>query len=144
MEETVLGIVTVEPEVVGKAEEGCPQNTRNKERSEKHPKRAVALLKKPTAEPRSYRVAHKKAGKGPRRLIQLHTQIRNNGPCKSNVQKEATPRVGHFSEASGKAIANFRETRQMSVPQYSRFFLYLRKFRLGKCIRHIEFHLRTP
>ena len=27
------------------------------------------------------------------------------------------------------------------LPQYSRYFLYLRKFRLEKCIRHIGFHL---
>ena len=44
MEETVLGIVAFEPKVVGKAKEGCPQNARNEERSEKHPERAIALL----------------------------------------------------------------------------------------------------
>ncbi len=45
MEETVLGVVTVEPKVVGKAEESRPQNARNKERSKKNPERAIALFK---------------------------------------------------------------------------------------------------
>ena len=44
VEETVLGIVTVEPEIIGKAKEGRPENARNKERSEKHPKRAIVCL----------------------------------------------------------------------------------------------------
>ena len=44
MEETVLGIVTVEPEVVGKTKEGRPQNARNKEGSKEHPKSAITLL----------------------------------------------------------------------------------------------------
>ena len=44
MEETVLSIVTVEPEVVGEAKEGGPENARNKEGSKENPERTIALL----------------------------------------------------------------------------------------------------
>ena len=44
VEETILGIVAIEPKIVGESKESRPQNARNKERSEKHPKRAIALL----------------------------------------------------------------------------------------------------
>ena len=87
VEETVLGIVAIEPKVIGKAKEGRPENARNKERSEKNPKRAVALLEKPTAEPRRYSVANEKAGKRPRRFIQLHAEVRDNGPGERDVQE---------------------------------------------------------
>lgn len=115
MEETVLGIVTVEPKIIGKAKERSPQNSRNKERSKKHPKCAVTLLEKPAAEPRSHRVAHEKAGKGPRRFIQFHAEIRHDRPSERQMQKKASPRVCHFSKASSSAVANFREARQMSI-----------------------------
>lgn len=115
VEESVLGVVTVEPEVVRKAKEGCPQNARNKECSEKHPKSAVALLEKPTAKPRCYGIAHKETGKRPRGFIQLHAQIGHDGPGKGNVQKEASPRVGHFSKACGKAVTDFREPGQVRI-----------------------------
>ena len=65
MEEAILGIVTVEPEVIGEAKESGPQNTWNKERSKKHPKCTVTLLKKPTAKPGGHRIAHEKASKRP-------------------------------------------------------------------------------
>ena len=41
VEKTILGVVTVEPKVIGKTEESGPQNARNKQSPEKHPKRAV-------------------------------------------------------------------------------------------------------
>ena len=72
VEESVLGIETVKPEVIGKAKESRPENARNEERSEKHPKHTVALLKEPTAKPGRYSVAHEEAGKRPRRFIQFH------------------------------------------------------------------------
>lgn len=115
VEETVLGVVTVEPEIVRKAEERSPQNTRNKERSKEHPKRTIVLFEKPAAEPRCHRVAHKKAGKGPRRFIQFHAQIGHNGPSKRQVQKQASPRVSHLGKARRGAITDFRETGQMRV-----------------------------
>ena len=115
VEETVLGVITVEPEIVRKAEERSPQNTRNKERSKEHPKRTIVLFEKPAAEPRCHRVAHKKAGKGPRRFIQFHAQIGHNGPSKRQVQKQASPRVSHLGKARRGAITDFRETRQMRV-----------------------------
>ena len=115
MEETVLGIVAFEPKVVGKAKEGCPQNTRNKERSEKHPERAIALFEKPAAKPGSHRVAYEETRQRPRRFIQFHAQIGHNGPSKRDMQKEASPRVGHFCKACGKAVADFRESGQVRV-----------------------------
>jgi len=107
VEETVLGIVAFEPKVVGKAKEGCPENARNKERSEKHPERAIALFEKPAAKPGSHRVAYEEARQRPRRFIQFHAQIRDNGPGERKVQEEAPPRVGHFCKACGKAVAHF-------------------------------------
>ena len=115
VEETVLGVVAIEPEVVGKAEEGCPENARNKECSEKHPKSAVALFKEPAAKPRRYGIAHKETGERPRWFIQFHAQIGHNGPSKGNVQKEASPRMGHFSKARSKAVADFRKPGQVRV-----------------------------
>ena len=107
VEETVLGVITVKPEIIGKTKEGCPQNTRNKERSEKHPERTVALFEKPTAKPGSHRVAYEETRQRPRRFIQFHAQIRDNGPGERKVQEEAPPRVGHFCKACGKAVAHF-------------------------------------
>lgn len=107
VEETVLGIVTVEPEIVGKAEKSSPQNTRNKERSKKHPERTVTLLKEPTAKPGRYGVAHKEASKRPGRFIQLHAQIRHDRPGKGQMQKQTTPRMSHLGKASCRTVSNF-------------------------------------
>ena len=107
MEETVLGVVTVEPEIIGKAKEGSPENARNKERSEKHPERAIALFEKPAAKPGRHGVAYEETGERPRRFIQFHAQIGHNGPGERNMQKKASPRVGHFGKAGGKAVAHF-------------------------------------
>ena len=59
VEETILGIVTVEPKVVGKAEERGPQYSRNKECSKKNPESAIVLLEQPTAKPRRHCIANK-------------------------------------------------------------------------------------
>ena len=62
VEETVLGLVAAEPQVVRNPEENCPQNPGDKQRAEQHPERAVILAEKPAAEPGRDGVAHKKAG----------------------------------------------------------------------------------
>ena len=107
VEETVFGIVTVEPEIVGKAEKSSPQNTRNKERSKKHPERTVTLLKEPTAKPGRYGVAHKEASKRPGRFIQLHAQIRHDRPSKGQMQKQTTPRMCHLGKTSRRTVSKF-------------------------------------
>ena len=107
VEETVFGIVTVEPEIVGKAEKSSPQNTRNKERFKKHPERTVTLLKEPTAKPGRYGVAHKEASKRPGRFIQLHAQIRHDRPGKGQMQKQTTPRMCHLGKTSRRTVSKF-------------------------------------
>ena len=44
VEESILGIITVKPEIIGEAKESRPENSWNKECSEKDPKGAIALL----------------------------------------------------------------------------------------------------
>ena len=115
VEKTILGVVTVEPKVIGKTEESGPQNARNKEGSKKYPKRAVTLLEKPTAEPRRHGIAYEKAGKGPRRFIQFHAEIGHNGPGERQMQEKATPRMCHLGKARRSAVANFIQGWQMRV-----------------------------
>lgn len=115
MEEAVLGLITAEPQVVGGAKEDRPQNPRNEQRAEQHPKRTVLLTEKPTAKPGRNGVAHKETGKGPRRLIQFHSQVRHNRPGKGKVQEQTPPGVCHFGKASRGAVANFREPRQVGI-----------------------------
>lgn len=62
VEETVLGLVAAEPQVVGSSEENRPQNSGDKQRAEQHPERAVILAEKPAAEPRRNGIAHEEAG----------------------------------------------------------------------------------
>ncbi len=115
MEEAVLGLITAEPQVVGGAKEDRPQNPRNEQRAEQHPKRTVLLAEKPTAEPRRNGVAHEETGQGPRGLIQFHSQVRNDRPGKGKVQEQASPGVRHLGKARRGAVANFRESRQVGV-----------------------------
>ena len=115
VEETILGLVAAEPQVVRGSKENCPQNPGDKQRAEQHPERAVVLAEKPAAEPRRNGIAHEEAGQGPRGFIQFHSQVRHNRPGKGKVQEQAPPGVSHLGKACRGAVANFRETRQMGV-----------------------------
>ena len=75
VEETVFCIVTVEPQIIRKPKENRPENSRDKERSEKHPQRTVILSKKPTAKPGRNRIANEETGERPRRFIEFHAEI---------------------------------------------------------------------
>ena len=115
MEEAILGLVAAKPQVVRSTKENCPQNPRNEQRTKQNPKRPVLLTEKPTAEPRRNGVAHKEAGQGPRRLIQFHSQVRNDRPGKGKVQEQASPGVRHLGKARRSTVANFKEAWQMGV-----------------------------
>ena len=115
MEEAVLCLVAAEPQVVGSAKENRPQNSRDEQRSKQHPKRAVLLTEKPTAEPRRNGVAHEETSQGPRGLIQFHSQIGHDRPSERKMQEQAPPGMRHLGKASRGAVANFREARQMGV-----------------------------
>ena len=107
MEKTILGIVAIEPKVIREAEENRPENSRNKESRKKHPECTVTLSKQPAAKPGGHRIAHEETCERPRRFIQFHAQIRDNGPGERKVQEKAPPRVNHLGEARRGAVPYF-------------------------------------
>ena len=107
MEKTILGIVAIEPKVIREAEENRPENSRNKESRKKHPECTVTLSKQPATKPGGHRIAHEETCERPRRFIQLHAQIRDNGPGERKVQEKAPPRVSHLGEARRGAVPYF-------------------------------------
>ena len=94
-------------ERIREAEENRPENSRNKESRKKHPECTVTLSKQPAAKPGGHRIAHEETCERPRRFIQFHAQIRDNGPGERKVQKEAPPRVWHLGEARRGAVPYF-------------------------------------
>lgn len=113
MEESVLCSIAVKPEIARCAKDDRPDNARNKEGAKKNPQSSIALLEKPAAKPGRNRIAKEETGKGPGRLIQFHAQIGNDRPGQRQVQKEATPRVNHGSDALGKIDTKFVDARKM-------------------------------
>ena len=115
VEEPVLRIVTVEPEITRIAIHDRPKNSRNEHCDKQHPKRAAVLLNQPTAKPRRNGIAKEKACQGPRRFIQLHAEIGDNRPREREVHQKAPPRMEHLRKPRRCAIANFRKRGQMRV-----------------------------
>ena len=115
VEKAVLRIEAAKPKIIRTAKHDRPKDSRDEHDAKQHPERPAVLPEQPAAHPRRNGVAKEKARQRPRRFIQLHAQIGNDGPREREVHEQAPPRMEHLRKPCRSAIADFGKSRQMAV-----------------------------